>query len=54
MKYRLNGKKISRNEFLKVTAGFTAWIEKTVAEAIEDGEPIPMFRTSLGPLVVSK
>lgn len=50
--YRLNGKKITRSEFLRTFYGMTRWIEEQVNEAIENGNKAPMFNTNLGPLVV--
>jgi len=54
MTYRLNGKKITRSEYLRMFQGMTEWIERQVKDAIDDGEPVPMFNTKHGPLVVTK
>jgi len=53
MSYRLNGKKISYSEFLMQFQGMTNWIENRVQEAIDEGEAIPVFRTGMGPLVIT-
>lgn len=51
--YRLNGKEISRSEFLRAFQGMAQWIDAQVREAADDNAPIPMFNTDLGPLVIS-
>lgn len=51
--YRLNGKKITRSEYLRIFQGMTRWINAQVKEALDDNAPIPMFNTNLGPLVVT-
>lgn len=53
MSYRLNGKKISSYQFSMYFQGMTDWIVGRVQEAVENGEEIPVFRTGMGPLVIT-
>ena len=53
MTYRLNGKKISRAEYLRFFAGMTRWIENRAREAFYEGETVSMFKTGMGPLVIT-
>ena len=53
MKFRLNGKEITRGEYLRIFQGMTRWIEQQVQDAIDNGDPVPVFHTARGPLVVT-
>ena len=52
--YRLNGKHITYGEFLRIfNNAMVTYIERAVCEAIEDEQPIPIFHSNLGPLVIA-
>ena len=52
MKFRLNGKEITRSEYRRIFQGMTRWIEQQVQDAIDNDDPVPMFHTERGPLVI--
>jgi len=54
MRYRLNGKEITEAEFYRRFSFALRFIEVSIEEAEKAGEPLPMFNTGSGPLVVIK
>ena len=55
MKYRLNNKPITEADFIRLFDGkMREFVKAAFAEAAEEGQDRVMFRTNLGPLVVTK
>lgn len=50
--YQLNGEKISRAKYLSIFQNMVPWIDRQVKQARDDNEPVPVFHTKYGPLVV--